>query len=101
MDLKTLGHGADAAARAFGAARATLVGVVPGATRRSGPQGTLLALTRTRIPALNVVMSMAKDPSGEEVADFAAVAAKEAAEKGFPQGIGFRTTEMWTSLTAI
>ncbi|MGY5045427.1 GNAT family N-acetyltransferase [Streptomyces sp. 900105755] len=69
---------------------ATLVGVVPGATRRSGPQGTLLALTQAQIPALNVVMNIAEDPDGEEVADLAAVAAKEAEERGFPWSIRLR-----------
>ncbi|MFJ6645956.1 GNAT family N-acetyltransferase [Streptomyces sp. NPDC091290] len=64
--------------------------VVPGATARSGPQGTLLALTRSQIPALNVVMSTLKKPDAEEIAELAAVAAAEAGRGGFPWSIRLR-----------
>ncbi|MGY5036628.1 GNAT family N-acetyltransferase [Streptomyces sp. 900116325] len=64
--------------------------VVPGAAGRSGPQGTLLALTRSQIPALNVVMSTAKEPDTGEIADLAAVAAQEAGRSGFPWSIRLR-----------
>ncbi|MEU1540215.1 GNAT family N-acetyltransferase [Actinacidiphila glaucinigra] len=90
MDPKSLGDRADAAAHAFGSAMEKLVGVVPGATGRRGPQGTLLALTRSHIPALNVVMSTAREPDAGECADLAAVAAEEAGRHGFPWSIRLR-----------
>jgi GNAT superfamily N-acetyltransferase len=90
MDHTSLGSRADTAARAFGSAMERLVSVVPGATGRSGPEGTLLALTRSQIPALNVVMSTAKEPDAGEVADLAAVAAEEAGRGGFPWSIRLR-----------
>ncbi|MFD7697288.1 GNAT family N-acetyltransferase [Streptomyces sp. NPDC059805] len=64
--------------------------VVPGATGRSGSQGTLLALTRSQIPALNVVMSTLKKPDAEEIAELATVAAAEAGRGGFPWSIRLR-----------
>jgi ribosomal protein S18 acetylase RimI-like enzyme len=90
MDPKSLSYRADAAAHAFKSAMERLVGVVPGATGRSGSQGTLLALTRSQIPALNVVMSTAKKPDAGEIAELAAVAAEEAGRLGFPWSIRLR-----------
>ncbi|MEV6992666.1 GNAT family N-acetyltransferase [Streptomyces sp. NPDC093228] len=90
MDPKSFNQRADAAAHAFGAAIERLVGVVPGATGRSGSQGTLLALTRSQIPALNVVMSTVEKPDAGEIADLAAVAAEEAGRHGFPWSIRLR-----------
>ncbi len=90
MDPKSLGSRADAAAHAFGSAMERLVSVVPGATGRSGPEGTLLALTRSQIPALNVVMSTAREPDAGKIADLAAVAAEEAGRDGFPWSIRLR-----------
>ncbi|KUL76228.1 MULTISPECIES: GNAT family N-acetyltransferase [unclassified Streptomyces] len=90
MDHTSLASQADAAAYAFGSAMERLVSVVPGATGRSGSQGTLLALTRSQIPALNVVMSTLKKPDAEEIAELAAVAAAEAGRGGFPWSIRLR-----------
>ncbi|MEU0913263.1 GNAT family N-acetyltransferase [Streptomyces althioticus] len=90
MDHTSLASQADSAAHAFGSAMERLVSVVPGATGRSCPQGTLLALTRSQIPALNVVMSTLKTPDAEEIADLAAVAAAEAGLGGFPWSIRLR-----------
>ncbi|WP_055586717.1 GNAT family N-acetyltransferase [Streptacidiphilus griseoplanus] len=90
MDPKSLGFRADAAAHAFGSAMQRLVSVVPGAIGHSGPEGTLLALTRSQIPALNVVMSTAREPDAGKIADLAAVAAAEAARDGFPWSIRLR-----------
>ncbi|MGW7660807.1 GNAT family N-acetyltransferase [Streptomyces sp. NPDC054756] len=90
MDPKSLASRADAAAHAFGSAMERLVSLVPGATGRSGSQGTLLALTRSQIPALNVVMSTVKKPDVEEIADLATVAAAEADRGGFPWSIRLR-----------
>jgi ribosomal protein S18 acetylase RimI-like enzyme len=90
VEPTTLGDSADLAAHAFGTAMRTLVGLVPGATGRIGSHGTLLALTHARIPALNVVMSIAEKPDGEEIAELAAAAGKEAGELGFPWSIRLR-----------
>ncbi|MGW2433883.1 GNAT family N-acetyltransferase [Streptomyces sp. NPDC001640] len=90
MDPESFNQRADAAAHAFAAAIERLVGVVPGATGRRGSQGALLALTRSQIPALNVVMSTARKPDAGDIADLAAVAAEEAGRHGFPWSIRLR-----------
>lgn len=70
--------GAAIAAEAWAKAIGTLTGIVPGGVLEYGARGTVLALTGSRLTSLNAVASLTTEPDPDEIAAFAAAAAKRA-----------------------
>ncbi|XVU26486.1 GNAT family N-acetyltransferase [Actinoplanes sp. CA-054009] len=68
----------DAFAYAFRDGIEALTSLVPGSFHTTGPTGTLLALTRSVIPALNPIVVPQSEPDADEVATLAELADREA-----------------------
>ncbi|MEO3742534.1 GNAT family N-acetyltransferase [Plantactinospora sp. B5E13] len=65
------------AALAFLSGMEDLAAAIPGTYRERGANGSLLALTRAMVPALNPILSAAATPDAAEIAALAEVAARE------------------------
>ncbi|MEV4495705.1 GNAT family N-acetyltransferase [Micromonospora arborensis] len=65
------------AALAFQAGIEDLAAAIPGSYRERSANGTLLALTRAMVPALNPILSAAATPDAAEIAALAEVADRE------------------------